>query len=409
MGSAAEAKPGDYTARIVTFSTLESRAARGAMLTAPGQENMLVKELAPDMASPLSDIILRCRAGQSSIDAISETPYTTEYDINSEWRQLVPSSFTFRNTGTGARVKVQPSTETEPAILSYYWDRTRYAGRKLFPVLTVKTFTPVVQPVFFTEMISGKLTVANGQWRLAGMTRPLELSTGATNAQRTLMTFVKVWDGTPAVAAPAPVEESRLHLLAFCVPVREGIDIAQRPAGSDEELLEDLMDRAVSGETILTSHAACVVRRSGKEAPVSPPANDFFACSQGSNAESIHEDSYATEFNPDPKSFSFRNAGHVLRTTQPDKAQPSLTAIHWESLDGAATQMPLSPQPGADSMIAPEYSPESLDLQVDIPPGTARLVGAMLQPDDGGPRMMHLYFLKSAGPSPKSPAAPAGL
>ncbi len=338
---------------------------------------------------------------------------------------MVPGSFTFRSVGTGARAKVLPATDTEPATLSYYWDRTRYAGRKPFPVLTVKTPMPVVQPIFFTEMISGTLTVANAQWRLAGMTRPLELNSDNAMPQRTLMTFVKVWDGSPAVAAPAYPAESRLHLLAFRVPMQEGLGMARRPAGSDVALLENLLNRAVSGETLLTNHAACLSHRRSNLAPDTntiPPNGDPFdeadkspgiaigSPIEGAKAESIFEDAYATSYDPDPTSFSFRNGGHGLRIAEPGKKHPSsATSIHWESLDGTAKRLPLSPQAEGASMTGPEYSPESLTLQADFPPGSARMVGAMLQPDDGTPRMMNVYFLKSAGPSPKSAAASTGL
>lgn len=414
MCAAADNKPANYTVRIVTISALEIPAARAAMLCSPGQDSTLLEEFAPDVASPVSDVIIRCSAGQSSIDAISETPYATEHDINSEWRQVVPSSFAFRNVGTGARVKIHPAADAQPASLYYYWDRTRCAGRKQFPILTVKTFTPAEQPIFFTEIISGSLTVANGQWRLAGMTRPVELNEDNTKPRRTLMTFVKVWDGSSAVATPAHLAESRLHLLAFRVPMQEGIAMARRPAGSDADLLDNLLERAGSGGILLKSHAACLAPRRNSREPGAagdpPDSASIGSPIEGAKSESIHEDAYATEYNPDPASFSFRNAGHGLKISEPDKKHPpSVTSIQWETFDGTPKQLPLSPQPEGASMTAPEYCPESLTLQADLPPGSARMIGAMLQPDDGGPRMMHVYFLKSAGPGPKSGTAATGL
>lgn len=414
--AAAETKTANYTVRIVTLNPLEIPAARAAMLCAPGEENMLLEELAPDMGSPVSDIILKCSGSGSSIDAISETPYATEHGVNTEWRQMVPNSFTFRNVGTGARASIQPASPTEPAILDYYWNRTRYAGRKPFPILTVKTFMPAVQPIFFTEIISGRLSVANGQWRLAGMTRPIELNPDTTNPRRTLMTFVKVWDGSSAPATPAPPAEGRLHLLAFRVPMQEGIEMARRPAGSDAALLENLLERAESGGISLAGHAACLTSRGANSASDSEnnspadPLADVSDRGQASKAESIHEDAYATEYNPDPTSFSFRNAGSSLTVSPRDKKRAgSVPAIYWESLASTVKQLPLSPHLEGASMTAPEYSPEVLDIQTDLPPGFARMVGAMLLPDDGGPRMMRIYFLQSAGQAPKSEATASGF
>ncbi len=381
-----------YTVRIVTVSAPELPAVRAAMLCTTGDDGGLRQELLPYFTEPVSDLLFRCGEGRSKLEGRVETPYVTEFDPPVALGQpTLPSAFTTRNVGTSAEVTVEAGVNGKPPVISVAWERIRDAGRSTFPLLTSPSTAPIEQPRFITDRISTRLTVTPGQWRLAGMVRPVEMEPAA--APRTLLTFVQVHGATPAKTIAAP-REGRLHLLTFCVPAAEGMKLATRAAGDDAALLDRLLQRAESGEITLARHAALAPPPVVPLVPSEHAAtlqDPFAAENSAAEAASFHEFPYATEFRPDPRAFSVRTVGHQF-------------SLRGSALEGEATHdpprlRPLSPQPEAAAMVQPEFAVESLKLHAGLPPGAARLVSVILQPDNGGPRTMHLHFLKSAGPS----------
>lgn len=409
--AATEEKAKNYTVRIVTFSAPELAASRAAMMTAPQEENALFAQMTELVGSGgaevASDTIMRGGPGKWSASANDETPYPTEFDVDPKWRQVIPNSFTFRNVGVSVEATIEEGTGGHPPLLNFSWQRTRCTEGRIFPVITVKTFSQIEQPGFLTDKITGRITLAGGRWRLAGMMRPGVMEGAGAEPPHTLLTFVKVWDGSPSPeGAPAASTEKRLHLFVFRVPVEEGMGMATRPAGSDEPLLESLLDRAESGEIQLAGHAACRLSPNAKakaEKVEESPADPFAKSAEGigaSKAENIHEYAYATGYDPDPSSFSFRNLGHSLTVTpdREDKTGSGLTIVEWKA-DDVVKQLPATPQPEGATMTYPEWSMEVLKCRVVPSPGSVRLAGAVLRREVGGPRMMHIFFLKCAGPA----------
>lgn len=379
-----------YTVRVVTIRAPELPAARAAMQAASADDGELRRELLPCFAEPVSDHLLRCGPGTSKLSATLETPYATEFDPpDPGWNRVKPSAFGTKNVGTSIEVAIQPDTPDQPRTISVTWVRVRDDGLSEFPLLTAPDTPPIEQPRFKSERITGRIAIVSGRWRLLGMTRPLE----ATTPPHALLTFVQVFDAGAAQVA-APPSENRLHLCTFRIPATEGMKLATRPAGGDVALLDGLLQRAASGDIVLDGHAACLLQppvRGAEDAEPPGSADPFTAHQLDAEASSLLEFPYATTWDPDPGAFSVKNTGHRLTF--------SGTAMEWESFDDPPRMLPISPQPEAAAMLMPEFTGTSLRGPANLPPGTARLAGALLLPEGRGPHVMHLYFLRCAGPA----------
>jgi len=212
---------------------------------------------------------------------------------------------------------------------------------------------------------------------------------GDDSPRRTLLTFVQAWDGTGArPSIPAP-QEQRLHWFVFRVPVTEVMEWALNSKRNDEALLESLLTRSAAGEVPMDGHAACLVSSAG-----------------ASKAESIHEYVYATAYNPNPSSFTYRNLGHSFklnRIGEPGKSSGGIS-VSWEA-GSSPRELPLSPQPG---IWSPEFTREAAEVRVLMESGGARLAAATMIPGNDAPGMMHVFFIRNAGPPPGKEAIAAG-
>ena len=386
-----------YTIRVLTVSAPEINAVRAAMLTAPGNDASLLKELLPERLNGglISDITTRCDSGEWKIEALNPTPYPTQFSHEGA-DAILPHSFETRNTGITAGGHFAPPSDGKAGSLSLEWSRVRYAGRQSYPAST-RDGTMLEQPDFLCDTLMASIPVSPGQWRLAGVIRPVELGEAAAAAPRTLLTFLQVNEVTPGSPPVALPENKRLHWVTFRLPAEEGLILTNRVAGDDAELLERLLQRAASGEIELAGHAACPLHPDHEAKPVKPSKDPFASEPDFTAAESIHEFTYPTSYDPSPASFSTHNAGHGLKLS-------ARYGIEWEALDGPVEMEPLSPQAEAVAMIAPLFITGSLTLDGDLPAGAVRLAGAVLQPVKSGRQMMHLHFLKSAGPPISDPA-----
>jgi hypothetical protein len=398
-----------FTVRIVTIAAPELSAVRASLMYPPADDDGLRKELLPYFAEPVCDMLLRCGPGRSKLLAVQETPYATEFDPPVQpWHTTLPSAFAVKNVGLTAEVEIKPGTSGQPHIITIALDRVADDGLSTFPLLSSPSSLPILQPRFTLDRITATFPLTSGKWRLIGITRPLAPTSAPDTPVRPLLTFVQVVDTTGAKSIASSVPENRLHLLTFRILAAEGMNLATRPVGNDAALLDSLLRRADTGDILLTGHAACLVYAPENPAPEPSPATpvepDPFAARPSPNAAtrsfaeaaSIMGFPYATEYDPDPHAFACKNTGHRLSVVN--------STLEWEALDDPVKMLPCSPVlPETTSVAIPEFATQSLHVHAGLPTGAVRMAGAMLLPDDGGPRMMHVHFLKNAGTAAPAP------
>jgi hypothetical protein len=392
-----------FAVRVITISAPEIPAIRAAMNSAPDHEDALRKELLPYFIEPVSDTLVRCSPdGLSSIEVREETPYPTEYDPpDSAWNAARPRAFGWRNAGVMVHVEVLPGLPGGRPLITVDWNRTGDNGRNEFPLPGAPTSPPILQTRFTRESITAQVSVVSGQWRLLGMTRPMQAARPVPGPTQTLLTFVQVTESKPAAPAPPVAVANRYHFLSFRIPAAEGMNLALRPTGGDTALLDDMLRRAEKGDILLVGHAACPVSSGKSSSLVGNPKDsggkkkeDPFAARvpgfAGAECVSLAEFPYPTAYDPNPRAFSARNIGPTLGVSD--------GRLHWEGTDDQVPMIAYSPQPEASAMTFPEFHASALRLYANPAPGTACLAGMTLLPDDGGPRMMRVCFFKNAGP-----------
>lgn len=387
---------GTYAVRVITLSLPEHEIMRAAMNCPPEEESALFQSLTEQIGQGkvelVSDTFTRClEAQEQEVAWIDEHPYCTEFRIDAKWRQVIPQSAAFRNLGGSIHCRIDRNAGGPEKTLTISWQRSRFAEKKTWPALTTEAFTPVSQPAFLLEELIATLSATESRWQLAGMNRDRSESRDRGGIARALLTFVRVTENSAREKAAPARRSSRMHSCVFRLPLQEALALAQRNPKEDAALLERLLQRAESGDLTMTFHGSC--------------------CGGGtetSKAGFTLEYPYPTDFTPDPVSFTFQNTGTTLTMALPPgkKSDATNIRVRWESCGKPVRFLQLSPQPAGADMTMPEFSNESIDIHVPPVPGSVCMAGAWALPEESGPRMASVCFIKFAGTSPGAPPIP---
>ncbi len=384
----------------------------------------LVAMLKDGTAELVSDDHLSALPGKvAGVKATKEQPFPTEFLPADGPEELIPSSFEYKDCGTGTTAKFAITPSSTPLLtnpmLSGIFEVTNIRGDQLIP-------WPLSLP---SQAADGHIDLLH--FHIIASTAPFRYQDGAHHLLSAIqyigetngkdwsycLTFAKakVRSGEKTKPVPATSPLLRIHALSFQLGLASGKELLQeRDAQGDRWLMEKLLAAVMAGTAQVKQQfighvdPQVIYHIMDDEDPFAPPAMvattpdgtplptekeedqpyPFSSMRVGgsSTLEAIQEFCYPTEYSENllPLSFEYKNLGHSFRATAVPSSAPGLTAVSVElqySPEPVLRAFPASSVLRSPKCHQPAFSTVRFSTTIGVRSGGVYLLGAISLPD----------------------------